>query len=225
MKKTLLFYILSMLLFSQIAFAKNNEIFSGIFTYKIEGDIENGTEIFSFANNKTYRHRKTTIAKGNIKVESDMLEIDDGKSFYIINLLEKTGSKVSHPSSKQKSESEEREWLEQTRTIRKKFFSEIDPIVDEAEIKKSSEITFFGKRCKVITGKFFKVYKWFDFILRHEITSPFKKLIEVTDMKVNIKIPETRFIPPENITYTNLNMEQISAMIKAIMSSTTNKNK
>jgi len=202
------------LLFLTPVYAQSsNTVFSGVFTYKISGSVETGSEVFSFNKDKSRRLKTLTlIADGSI---TKTLEINDGNAFYIINLNQKTGFKVPHPAiilekDKPQNVSQER------KKIMKSFFDTLTPIREYLSTDKANTTTFFGKSCKVLKGSIFKTYLWKSHILRQEITFPFTKIKEVIDMKINVKVPDSMFIPPSDIEYSSLNTQKLKNLLNSL---------
>jgi len=219
--KLILIIHIILLFFPPVYAQSSNTVSSGVFTYKISGSVETGSEIFSFNKDKSRRLKTLTlIANGSI---TKTLEINDGKAFYIINLDQKTGFKVPHPAIVLEKNKPQNISQEQKK-IMKSFFDTLTPIRESLSTDKQSSVTFFGKSCKILKGSIFKTYLWKSHILRQEITFPFTKIKEVIDMKINVKVPDSMFIPPNDIKYSSLNTQKLENLLNSLKAKYQNEN-
>lgn len=197
---------------STIKSNENTEYNSGILTYKITADYESGSEIFLFKNNKTFKHKK--IIKTTDNSISETIEINDGKFFFVIDMINKTGIKYENPSIFNTEEDTE-EIKKEKREMIQSFKEEIKPVLNQSSNVVNEDIIFFGKPCKVIKNIFSTSYVWNKFTLRHEITFPIKRIKEITNIQMNALVSDMKFIPPSDITFKDIDKNVLFSLIQA----------
>lgn len=163
-------------------------------TYKISGKYQTGTEEFIQKGDKTYRKILIeTKIMSNIFRENT-LEIDDGVTFYRINLINKSGIKLPSLNKLKKEMITKNPQLFQN--------SEHNPlkISPKSGLQEKKE-SVLGKECNVYLNNNKLVYIWEDIILQ-EIWEVFGKIAKTADnLEVNIPVEENIFFVPKNIKF------------------------
>jgi hypothetical protein len=190
---------------------------SGIFTYRIFGDRETGTETLWFDSGKSCRLRKTEIAPDGegTALPVERLDIEDGEWIYVIDLVRKTGYKVPHPD-RAFSRMEESEKKETRDRFIGQTLDSLAPVLEQTRSPRSETVEFFGKPCRMVRGPFFKTLVWKNVILRQEVSIPYRKVREITDMKINVPVPASRFEPPDDIEIARFDQGELRSILGAL---------
>lgn len=173
---------------------------SAIVTYKISGSLQNGSETLYIDDygRKTRTERSTTMTLMGMAEKDNTLEIDDGKYRYVIDLAEKTGTKM--PSASRMAQ----EMLEKMSPEQKKAMEEIGMEIvkglsGKEDFKPIGKGKVIGKECEIYEIMGMKTWQWKNLVLKMEGPSLGNMLQEATELKVDCPIPAGSFKPPAGI--------------------------
>lgn len=162
--------------------------------YSVKGKYQNGYENFIQKNDKTYRetYLQTKILANTFKEHT--LEIDDGVTFYRINLINNTGIKLPSLNKLKKEMIQKNPHLFKDG---KHHPLRITPTKGKLKLKE----TIQGKECESYLHNNKIIYIWEDIILQ-EVWEVFGKTIKRAEsLEINGKIKDKIFQVSKNIKF------------------------
>lgn len=205
-------------LFSQTSDSLNKKetLSSGIFTYKITGDYENGIETLIFKEEKIYVHRK--IQNSYIKSMEYMyppeetIFIQNRNEIFFFDITQRKGIKINNVFVAKGSD-DHKVSMQYKNDLFSLIIHQLKPIINNNNLfSEEKNVVYFGKNCRVLKSSFFVLYLWNDYILRKEIFKPYSLKKEITSMEINIKISDTKFYPPSYITPKELSAKEMDEL-------------
>ncbi|MCL6494133.1 MAG: hypothetical protein K6T54_05055 [Ignavibacterium sp.] len=189
-------------------FTKRYGIKSAIVEYVITGS-QSGTKTLYFDNwgMRQAEYTNSVLEIGNFSKRINILNIVKDDANYIIDLERKTGTKTKNPVKKLVAELQNQ-----------KSFGEFgEQILLKAGAMKIGQEEFLDKDCDIYeiknTGTKMWIWKWIPLkaiskLGGVEINSVAKKI------EVNVNIPEEKFTPPDNVTITEVDLDDIENQLR-----------
>lgn len=189
-------------------FTKRYGIKSAIVEYTITGS-QSGTKTLYFDNwgMRQAEHTNSFLEIGNFSKSINILNIVKDDANYIIDLERNTGTKTKNPVKKLVAELQNQ-----------KSFGEFgEQILLKAGAMKIGQEEFLDKDCDIYeiknTGTKMWIWKWIPLktitkLGGVEINSVAKKI------EVNVNVPEEKFTPPENVTITEVDLDDIENQLR-----------
>lgn len=177
---------------------------SAVITYRISGSIQEGTQVVTIDDHgrRARTDRDTTLFLMGRKHKESIVEIDDGESFYRIDLVKKTGEKSPSPS---------RIAAEMVRSMSPAQKKELEKVGRElakghtasGELKRAGKGKVLGRECDIYEAMGMKTWLWNNLSLRKESPSLGSMVQEAVEIRVDEPIPPDRFTPPRGVTITD----------------------
>jgi hypothetical protein len=189
-------------------FTKRYGIKSAIVEYTITGS-QSGTKTLYFDNwgMRQAEYTNSVLEIGNFSKSINILNIVKDDANYIIDLERKTGTKTKNPVKKLVAELQNQ-----------KSFGEFgEQILLKAGAMKIGQEEFLDKDCDIYeiknTGTKMWIWKWIPLktitkLGGVEINSVAKKI------EVNVNVPEEKFTPPDNVTITEVDLDDIENQLR-----------
>mgnify|MGYP000436370338 FL=1 len=189
-------------------FTKRYGIKSAIVEYTITGS-QSGTKTLYFDNwgMRQAEYTNSVLEIGNFSKSINILNIVKDDANYIIDLERKTGTKTKNPVKKLVAELQNQ-----------KSFGEFgEQILLKAGAMKIGQEEFLDKDCEIYeiknTGTKMWIWKWIPLktitkLGGVEINSVAKKI------EVNVNVPEEKFTPPDNVTITEVDLDDIENQLR-----------
>jgi hypothetical protein len=206
---SLLFLITGLAMFAQNGSVKDEKVYeikSGIIAYQIDG-MTKGTKTLWFDDYgrlQCTRTTSTTTLMG-FSTKEDKLEIRTHEWVYIINMIDKTGTKAKievamAPTDDMYSglsDSEKEQFVEQTKA--------------SLNVHESGTGVVLGRTCKIMEiGQGNKVWTYKNISLKSEVQMGTIKMTETpTSFDENASVPASKFEPPAGIQ-----IEDVTEMMK-----------
>lgn len=189
-------------------FTKRYGIKSAIVEYTITGS-QSGNKTLYFDNwgMRQAEYTNSVLEIGNFSKSINILNIVKDDANYIIDLERKTGTKTKNPVKKLVAELQNQ-----------KSFGEFgEQILLKAGAMKIGQEEFLDKDCDIYeiknTGTKMWIWKWIPLktitkLGGVEINSVAKKI------EVNVNVPEEKFTPPDNVTITEVDLDDIENQLR-----------
>jgi len=206
---SLLFLITGLAMFAQNGSVKDEKVYeikSGVITYQIDG-MTKGTKTHWFDDYgrlQCTRTTSTTTLMG-FSTKEDKLEIRTHEWVYIINMIDKTGTKAKIEAAMAPtddmysglSDSEKEQFVEQTKA--------------SLNVHESGTGVVLGRTCKIMEiGQGNKVWTYKNISLKSEVQMGTIKMTETpTSFDENASVPASKFEPPAGIQ-----IEDVTEMMK-----------
>lgn len=189
-------------------FTKRYGIKSAIVEYVITGS-QSGTKTLYFDNwgMRQAENTNSVLEIGNFSKRINILNIVKDDANYVIDLERNTGTKTKNPVNKLIADLQNQ-----------KSFGEFgEQILLKAGAMKVGQEEFLDKDCDIYeiknTGTKMWIWKWIPLkaiskLGGVEINSVAKKI------EVNVNIPEEKFTPPDNVTITEVDLDDIENQLR-----------
>ena len=176
---------------------------SAVITYRISGSIQEGTQVLTIDGHgrRTRTDRDTTLSLMGRKQKESIVEIDDGESFYRLDLVKKTGEKTVSPSKiagdivRSMSPDQKKALEDVGRELAKGQ-------AVSGELKRAGKGKILGRECDIYEAMGMKVWLWNGLALRKESPSLGSMVQEAVEIRVDEPIPAERFTPPAGVAIT-----------------------